>query len=396
MTKINVYGIRGFPFVQGGVEKHCEELYPKIASADMEFKIYRRTPYVKKLKKDNKTNIRYPHIEFCDVWTIKNKYLEALIHSFLCAFKSIFTRPDIVHIHNIGPASTLPIIKLFRIKSVVTLHSMNYKHAKWNRLGKFLLKMSEKMIFRFADKIIFVANPYMQYAINEGGLKKDKAILIPNGLTDFAKLHSSISLSDYNLKKEKYILFVGRLVPEKRIQDLILAFSKIDTDMKLVIVGSHDNNDTYFNELSKFKAQLKDRLIFTGFLDTKDNQTLYKDAYCFVLPSENEGMPIVLLEAMSFGKCSLVSDIEENLDVIKDFGYSFKVRDVKDLQKKLDYMLAHKAEIDKKGKEGMKFVQANYNWETIAKQTSKAYEDILESKNKKKENKNKRTNKKIK
>ncbi len=371
MIKINVYGIRGFPEIQGGVEKHCEELYSKIASENIQIKIFRRTPYVKKETK------KYNNITFKDVWTLKSEYLETVIHSFLCAINTIRNKPDIVHIHNMGPALTLPLIKLFRIKTVVTLHSINYKHTKWNWLARFVLKISEKIAFKYADKIIFVSKEYMRNSITNKKFSKNKFNLIPNGITKFNNLKPDISLEKYNLKKDGYILFVGRIVQEKRIIDLISAFEKIKTTKKLVIVGIYDNNKNYYDELFKFKTKLENRLIFTGKLECHNVKLLYQNAYCFVLPSESEGMPIVLLEAMSFGKCPLVSDIKENLDVIENNGFSFRVKDEKDLQRKLEYMLKHKSEIDKKGKECKKLVEAKYNWDKIAKQTLKVYEDVL-------------------
>jgi glycosyltransferase involved in cell wall biosynthesis len=202
-------------------------------------------------------------------------------------------------------------------------------------------------------------------------------VINSNGITKFNNLKPDISLEKYNLKKDGYILFVGRIVQEKRIIDLISAFEKIKTTKKLVIVGIYDNNKNYYDELFKFKTKLENRLIFTGKLECHNVKLLYQNAYCFVLPSESEGMPIVLLEAMSFGKCPLVSDIKENLDVIENNGFSFRVKDEKDLQRKLEYMLKHKSEIDKKGKECKKLVEAKYNWDKIAKQTLKVYEDVL-------------------
>ena len=387
MIKINVYGIRGFPDVQGCVEKHCEELYTRMNPNAVRFKVFRRKPYLN--NQDDDTNNtdknadrehkdkKYKNIQFRDTWTIKNKYLETIVHSFLSAFETIRDRPDVVHIHNMGPAVTLPLIKLFGLKSVVTLHSINYKHSKWNWFSRLMLKFSEKLVFIFADKVIFVSDSYMQCSIKNSGLKESKAIKIPNGLTSFNDLTSSIPISGYGLKSDKYVLYVGRIVPEKRLQDLILAFSKIETSMKLVIVGSYDNTAKYFEELYKFKSKLGQRLIFTGFLNSNNIKPLYQNAFCFVLPSESEGMPIVLLETMSFGKCPLVSNIAENLDVTKNHGFSFEVCNVCDLRNKLEYMLNNKSIVKKKGLECKRLVKNDYDWNVIAKKTLQVYKDVL-------------------
>lgn len=374
MIKINVYGIRGFPFVQGGVEKHSEELYPRLASKDVQIKVFRKKPYVTENGKKE-----YKNITFVDVWTLKNKYLETILHSFFCAFKTIKDQPDVVHIHNMGPAITLPLLKLFKIKSVVTLHSVNYNHSKWNWFAKFWLRLSEKIVFKYADRIIFVSDAFMNYSLTNSKLKKEKAKKINNGLTNFKNLKPTITLSKYKLKRNEYILFVGRLVPEKRIQDLILAYSKIKTAKKLVIVGGYDNSSKYFDELNKYAPFLKNKLVFTDYLESKDVKLLYENAYLFVLPSENEGMPLVLLEAMSFGVCPLVSDIEENLAVIKTNGFSFKMGDVDDLKKKLEYLLSHKSIALKKGKICKAVVKLDYDWDIVAEKTLDVYRSVLKN-----------------
>ncbi|MGV8141239.1 MAG: glycosyltransferase family 4 protein [Candidatus Woesearchaeota archaeon] len=366
--RIDVYGLRGFPGIQGGVERHCEELYPRIASKDVTFKIFRRTPYI--VRKNDK---KYSYITFSDCWTTSNKYLETPIHSFISSLKIIADKPDIVHIHNIGAALTLPLMKLFGLKSVVTYHSANYEQSKWNWFARFYLKICEKIAFMFADRIIFVSGNRLM----KSSIKKSKTVLIPNGVSSFSELRPNISLSKYSLKKDSFILTVGRIVPEKRFSDLIRAFSKIDTDMKLVIVGGSDNTAKYFKEISVYKKVLGNKLIFTGSLPSNDVKLLYENCFCFVLPSESEGMPIVLLEAMGFGKCPLVSNIEENLDVIKDYGYSFRVKDIKDLNRMLEYMLTHKEEVRNKGSMCKTYVQKHYNWDKIAKQTLEIYREIL-------------------
>jgi glycosyltransferase involved in cell wall biosynthesis len=227
----------------------------------------------------------------------------------------------------------------------------------------------------FADRIIFVSENRMM----KSDVKKSKAVVIPNGISSFTKSKPNISLNKLGLKKELFILTVGRIVPEKRFSDLIQAFSKIDTDMKLVIVGGSDNTTDCFKELNAYKKSLGNRLIFTGPLASNDLKLLYENSFCFVLPSENEGMPIVLLESMSFGKCPLVSDIEENLDVVKDNGYSFKVRSVADLRRQLEYMLKHKAEVRSKGQKCKDYVKKYYDWDKIAEQTLEVYRDARKS-----------------
>lgn len=363
--KVNVYGLRGFPEVQGGVEKHSQELYPLLANNRILFKIFRRKPYVISDK-------RYRNIEFKDLWTIKSKYLEAIIHSFLAVIYTIKDKPDLVHIHNIGPASTLILLKLFGLKTIVTYHSANYEHKKWDVPGaKLIIRLMEKITFLFADKIIFISDAQRKKVASH----LSKAITVPNGTPTFNKLVPEISLSQFNIMKKRYILSVGRIVREKRFEDLIRAFKYLSNNYKLVIAGSFDNDATYFNKLKDISSE---NIVFTGNLTPNNLKLLYDNAYCFVLPSENEGMPIVLLEAMSFGLCPLVSNIKENLDVIKeDYGYSFKTKNVKDLKKQLEFMIKNPESVKEKGLKAKQYVKKTYDWDVIAKKTLKVYEEAL-------------------
>jgi len=369
--KINVYGIRGFPNVQGGVEKHCEELYPRLASKGIGFKIFRRKPYVK-----NNQNFKYENIEFKDTWTIRNKYLETTIHSLKSAIETIKDRPDIVHIHNIGPAMTIPLLKIMGLKVIVTYHSPNYEHSKWNWFARLMLKISEKIILSFADKIIFISKTQKEKVSQ----KRLNTTYIPNGISSIKHLKPDISLSKFNLAKNELILTVGRLVPEKGFIDLLEAFTKVKTNLKLVIVGDYDNNPDYYNKLLKFKSKLNERLVFTGYLPSNDLKLLYENASFFVLPSENEGMPLALLEAISFGLFPLVSDIPQNLEVINDVncGISFRCKDVQHLREKIDYMIKNV-----NGRRNEDIILNKYNWDEISTQTFKLYNEILNKDGKK-------------
>jgi glycosyltransferase involved in cell wall biosynthesis len=370
--KVNVYGIRGFPQIQGGVEKHCEEIYPRLAkNKDVSITVFRRKQYVKEANK-----MQYKNITFKDIPCPNHQYFETLIHSFKSAIACIREKPDLVHIHNIGPAITIPLLKLFGLKCIVTYHSSNYEHSKWNWIGKKFIKMSEQIVFRCSDRIIFISQLKMQQFPNIS----DKSRYVPNGMSSFSELKPTLKLSDHGLKPDKFILTVGRLVPEKRFIDLAEAFSKLKTDMKLVIAGGYDNNDSYSRELLEYKKKLGDRIVFTGFIKPNNLKVLYENCLFFVLPSENEGMPLVLLEAMSFGKYPLVSSIKENLELVGNDALYFKVKDVSDLEAKLKYMLSHKKDINKKGLLFKKAVKNKYSWDKSAEQTLETYREVLHGK----------------
>ncbi|MDR0427401.1 MAG: glycosyltransferase family 4 protein, partial [Dysgonamonadaceae bacterium] len=269
---IFVFGTRGFPYIQGGVEKHCENLYPLLPPR-YRIVVFRRKPYVKELDR------HYENIRFIDLPSTKIKGLEALIHSFLSTFYLLFKKTDIVHIHNIGPAFFSPLLKLRRRKIILTYHSPNYEHKKWNFIGKTLLRISEKIALSTSDVIIFVSNKQ----INKYGKKiKEKSVFIPNGINLPQISSDTRFLDSWNLIPRKYILAVGRITQEKGFDYLIGAFQKaqLPADYKLVIAGGADAEQSYFNSLKKMPSR---NVIFTDYVFGEALAQLYSHAALFVL-----------------------------------------------------------------------------------------------------------------
>jgi glycosyltransferase involved in cell wall biosynthesis len=249
---------------------------------------------------------------------------------------------------------------------------LDYEREKWGFSAKAWLRMCEFCSSKFPNKVISVSEKIKKHFKKQFG--KD-IVFIPNGVDIFNPKPIS-NLKRFGLKKNNYILFLSRIVPEKEVNTLIEAFKKIKTDLKLVIAGDATHTEEYLKKVKKIAGNDK-RIIFTGALYGDDKVEAFSNARFFVLPSTIEGMPIVILEAMSFGLCPLISDIEENLDVVGDLGVSFKVRDVNDLKKKLEYLIDNPAIAQKKGKQCKELVKKKYQWKSIAKQTFKVYKEAL-------------------
>lgn len=297
--KVCIIGTRGFPKIQGGVEKHCEALYTSMCAQYNNLKIivFRRKPYI----------ISSPHYKntyFIDLPSTKIKGVEAVMHSLLATCFSIIKRPDIIHYHNIGPAMFSPLAKLFGIKVVLTYHSANYEHKKWGKLARLLLKASEKIALKCSDKVIFV-NKFQMHKLPQAYLKK--CIYIPNGIPHISRSDNTDFIQSFGLQKQKYILAVGRITPEKGFDLLIKAFLQIDTDYKLVIAGGVETEKEYFRELQNIAKS--EKIVFTGYTVGDNLNQLYSNAALFILSSRNEGFPMVLLEAMAYQLDVLVSDI---------------------------------------------------------------------------------------
>lgn len=356
--KVFVIGTRGFPDIQGGVEQHCESLYPLLASGECNITVFRRKPYV-----INKTR-KFENINFIDLPSTRIPGFEAFYHSFLATIICLFKRPDIVHVHNIGPGFFIPFLKLVGLKVILTYHSPNYEHAKWSEFTRRILKHSESMSLKFSDKVIFVS----QYQKKKLG-DKENFVHINNGVKIIPPVKSDGYIKELGLQKKKYILAVGRIVEEKGFDLLISAYSKIkDKDFQLVIAGDSDHETAYsirFRKLAKIH-----NVILTGFVRGEKLQELYVNSGLFVLPSYNEGQPLSLLEAMSCNLPVLASDIPANLQISLPEDSYFTSGDEVSLFEKLDRKLhSDLSEIS--------YNMTQYNWDHVAIQTKGVYEQLL-------------------
>lgn len=357
--KIYVFGTRGFPDIQGGVEKHCEALYTGLLE-QCRITVFRRKPYVLRTP-------QYTHICFRDVCSTKIKGVEALLHSFLCSLICIYQRPDIVHIHNIGPGCFIPLLRLAGLKVVLTYHSANYEHKKWGKLSKKMLKVSEYIALRFSNQIIFVN----RFQMEKQQLKiRKKSTYIPNGIGSLKRSNRTDYISSLGLIPERYILAVGRITPEKGFDDLIDAFLLLDTkeEYKLVIAGGVEHETTY---LSYLKNKSVSRLIvYTGFITGEYLEELYTHARLFVLPSHNEGFPLVVLEAMQLGCNVLLSDIPATRLLMLPEEFYFSMGDIDNLVQHL------KLKLRKEDSTIHSYNILDFDWRKICQQTYNIYNSL--------------------
>ena len=296
--KICVFGTRGFPDIQGGVEKHGERLYPRFP-ADCEFVVYRRRSYVRA------SAATFPRIRFVDLPSTRIKGFEAAFHSFLAAVACLFERPDLVHVHNIGPACFAPLLRLFGLPVVLTYHSPNYEHAKWGPLARALLRLSEKIALRAANAVVFV-NEFQMRKFPED--VRRKSTYVPNGVDPVPSGAGTGELARFGLEPGRFLLAVGRLTPEKGFDVLIDAFRQAaPAGCPLVVAGGSDHEDACARALRKRAGAAP--VVFAGPLVGEPLRQLFAHARLFVLPSRNEGFPLVLLEAMAAGRDVLVRDL---------------------------------------------------------------------------------------
>lgn len=361
-------GLRGIPANSGGIEVAVENLSPLLVKAGAEVTVYCRNPYCEEKPREWK-GVKLKYLP-----TINTKHTDFIVHTFLSTVDVMFKDYDIVHYHAMGSGLFSIFPRLTGKKTIVTIHGLDYEREKWGAIAKAYLKFSERLITIFPNNVITVSKKIKKYYME----KYNKEIeFIPNGV-DIPETKSLSSLKKYGLKKDNYILSLGRIVPEKGVYFLIKAFREIKTDLKLVIVGDATHTDKYLNEV-KESAEGDKRIIFTGSLHGEEKAEAYSNALFFVLPSTIEGMPVVLLEAMSFGTCSLTSDIEENVNIIgnEKYGFLFKSKNVNDMRKRLEYLINNKEELKEKKRLCRENVKKNFQWEKIAKKTFDVYKKML-------------------
>lgn len=369
--RIAMVGHKRIPSREGGVEIVVEELSTRMAAKGHLVTCYNRsgkhaldkTQKVKKIKE-------YKNVKLKQVLTIDKKGLAAMTSSFFGSLKILFSKAKVVHYHAEGPCAMIPIIKFFsRKRIVVTIHGLDWQRAKWGGFATKYIKFGEKMAVKYADEIIVLSKNVQNY-FKETYNRETR--FIPNGVNKPEIIKAEIIKEKYNLSKDEYVLFLGRMVPEKGIHYLIEAFNDIETDKKLVIAGGASDTDTYYSEL-KEKAKDNKNIIFTGFVQGKELEELYSNAYIYCLPSDLEGMPLSLLEAMSYKNCCLTSDIDECAEVLEDKGVTFKKSNVEDLTKVLSNLCSDSKLVNSYKKYAQEFILNKYNWDSIVEDTLKLY-----------------------
>lgn len=367
--RIAVLGTRGFPDVQGGVERHCEELYPRLSSLGCRVMVYSRKGYVDSGRK------RYKGVDMFPMWAPRIKSMEAIIHTLLGIIHISFHRKafDIVHIHAIGPSLLTPVARLLGFKVVVTNHGPDYDRQKWGRMAKRVLRFSEAVGVRFASAVIAVSK-HIKRSLKEKHSRESS--YIPNGVILPEKMPPGSTIARYSLKEGRYIFAVGRLVPEKGFHDLLEVFKNISTDWKLVIAGGVDHKDNYSASLYKH-AEADDRVVMTGAISGDTLSELYSNAGFFILPSYHEGLPITLLEAMSYGLPLLASNIPANMELVVDESFTFPPGDRK-LMADMISQIINKSPGKKRIAMNKERLDKEFNWDEITGETMSVYLALCE------------------
>ena len=368
--RIAMIGHKRYSSREGGVEVVVTELARRMAALGHEVTCYDRSGKDVMTGEGTQGERVVDGVRVVPVRIVDAKGLAALSSSFFATLAAIKDKPDVIHYHAEGPCVPLPLARRAGIRTVATIHGLDWQRAKWGKLASSYIKLGEKNTARYADEVIVLSRSAQSYFRDTYGRE---TVVIPNGVEPKEPVPTRAIEERWGLVKGSYVLFLGRLVPEKRPELLIEAFRQIETDKRLVIAGGGSDTSEYEAELHRI-AEGDPRILFTGFVQGAELAELYSNACCYVLPSDVEGMPMSLLEAMAYGCCCLTSDIPECADVIAGAGITFKRGDVDALRDVLSSTIAAPACVADCGNAARKRVADLYSWDSAVRRTLDAYE----------------------
>lgn len=373
--RIAMIGHKRIPSREGGIEIVIEELSVRMAALGHEITVYNRSgSHVAGIqeKEASKKITQYKGIRIIWIPTFQKKSLNAIVYAILATIHAIFCKYDVIHYHAEGSCAMSWLPKIFGKKVVATIHGLDWQRAKWGGFATRFLLFGEKMAVKHADELIVLSKNVQDYFWKT---YHRKTTYIPNGIVIPQKRNCKIITDKYQLRNEEYILFLARIVPEKGLHYLIEAYQKAEIKQKLVIAGGSSHSDDYIKQIAE-KVENDENIIMTGFVEGEELEELYSNCMLYVLPSDIEGMPLSLLEALSYGRQCLVSDIPENLEVLGEYGYSFQKGCVNDLKDKLIEICNHQKTQNSEN-QIVSYLNSRYNWELITDETLELYRGIV-------------------
>lgn len=365
-------GQRGAPATFGGVEHHVEELGARLVDRGHRVTVYCRRSY------SDERPRTYRGMELRHLRNVPTKHFDAITHSAAAVMHSLGARPDIVHFHALGPGLVSPLAQMFsRCKVVQTVHGLDGDRAKWGKGASRILKLGEKMSASVPDATIVVSHALADHY--QERYHRETAVF-PNGVSAFPR-QSVDELRDAYGLEQGYLLYVGRIVPEKRLDLLLSAYRQMDTERPLVIAGGDSFSSDYLREIRDLAAQ-DERVLMTGYVYGSRLRALYSNAAVFVLPSELEGMPLTLLEAASFATPIVASDIPPHVEVLgrsRPGARLFHAGERAALVEAIEATLAGEELAHKDASAVRRHVVSNYDWDTMTDQVEALYYELASS-----------------
>lgn len=350
----------------GGIERYIEHVGRRLVRKGHEVAVYCRNRYL-----EPGEDGWYLGMKRIFTAGIYGKYTDAVTHTLTAAMHAVRQDFDIYHVHGSAQCFILPFLKILGRRPVVaTMHALDWQGSKWGSIATYVMRNCSRIPSRFADELTAVADGVHGYFQGQYGRA---GIVIPTGV-ELPELREPQEILQIGLAPDNYILCVSRLVPEKGVHYLIEAYERLQTDKQLIIAGNCPYASQYERKL---RAHSSDKIRFLGFVTGRLLEELYSNAYVVVQPSELEGMSLTVLEAMSYGRCVLASDIPGNLEGLDGGGYTFKARDSADLKEKLEHLLANPDLVEAQFSQVRGYIQFNRNWDSTTDAFEALYQSLL-------------------
>jgi glycosyltransferase involved in cell wall biosynthesis len=348
----------------GGIERHVAELSSRLVKRGNDVTVYARRRY------DETPFAQRDGVRIVYTPTIYTKHVEAILHTLVSTIHALFQRYDVLHYHGVGPSTLAWIPRLFarRTTVIVTFHSLDRFHQKWSLPARLFLRLGEWTAVYCSHYCITVSHELQQYSRRA---LHQQTVYIPNG-AEIINGKSDTELGRFGLRKGEYVLTVGRMVPQKKFELLIAAFKQLDTEKQLVIVGAPNFTDDYYRSLREL-AKDDGRIHFLGYQEGETLEQLYAHCYLYVHASTAEGLPMVVLEAMSAGRAPLVSDLPANVEAMHGAGFTFENENEQALRRRLEYLFLHEEEVEARSEEAQATIEMYFNWDIIAEETESVY-----------------------
>lgn len=367
--RVAMIGQKGYPPVHGGIEKHVAELAARLPGLGVAVDLYSRPHY-----SSARGPADLPGVTILRIPSLPTKHLDAITHTILCTGHTFWRRPDIVHYHALGPGLLAGLPRwLAGRPTVVTVHGLDWQRDKWGPLARSVLRMGESASVSFPRRTIVVSRALRDYFQARHG--RDTAY-IPNGIA--APVPRPPQLLKERGIAPGFVLFVGRLVPEKGCHLLLRAWEDLGREgrqgRRLIIAGDAGFTPGYAQGLRRTAGA---DVEFVGFVHGPLLEELYTSADLVVLPSSLEGLSITLLEGLSYGRCCLASDIPPNREAAEQHAVYFRSGDVADLTARLREVLADAPLRERLGRTGRTHVLGRYDWDAVAEDTAALYRELV-------------------
>ena len=369
VLNIAMFGHKHMLSREGGIEIVVSELATRMSQSGHKVVVYDRSTHHISGNTPLDQRREYHGVKIIPVWTVERKGIAALTSSISAAWRASRSSADVVHIHAEGPAAMAFMPKISGKKVIVTVHGIDWQREKWGGFASRYIKFGEKQAVKWADEIIVLSRGAQEYFKST---YSKETVFIPNGVRRPDIVPAKLFTVKWGLKKDNYFIFLGRIVPEKGLRYLVKAWKGVRTDKKLVIAGGSSDTQSFLSELQQM-ANGNDSVIFTGFQQGRVLEELYSNSYVYCLPSDLEGMPLSLLEAMSYGNCCVVSDIPECAEIVEGRAIVFKKSDVEDLRGKLQFTCDHPEEVQKLRNGVADFICEKYSWDDTVERTLELY-----------------------